>query len=174
MIKIKKSSSFWIALFFNTLFLPMAAFADNKNVPAHDCSPKAYDAVVSHPNLNVLKKLNIQNLDSSKDIIADNFIWHYFNPRLPALHGDYHGIEGFKEFFKKLHIISNGSFQAKTISRTLVGDELVIIQTCNRLALEEFGGNTIETKVVVVWRIVDGKITEGFDIPSIYKVKIIE
>ena len=60
------------------------------------------------------------------------------------------------------------------INRSVVGDELVIVQTCNRLALEAFEGDTIETNVIVVWRIVNGKIAEGWDIPSIYNVRIIE
>ena len=55
-----------------------------------------------------------------------------------------------------------------------MGDELVIIQTCNRLALEVFEGDTIETDVIVVWRIVNGKIAEGWDIPSVYNVRIIK
>ena len=55
-------------------------------------------------------------------------------------------------------------------SRT-VGDELVVTQTCNRLTVE---GDTIETDVVVVWRIVNGKIAEGWDIPTVYNVRIIQ
>ena len=46
-----------------------------------------------------------------------------------------------------------------------VGDELVVVQTRNSLTLE---GQPITIDVVVVWRIVDGRITEVWDIPSAY------
>ena len=118
-----------------------------------------------------MKKLNIQNLDESRNIIAENFIWHYFNPKIPELHGDYHGFEGFKDFFAKLNKISKGSFKKKVINQHVVGDELVINQTCNSLENE---GITIEIDVVVVWRIVDGKIVEGWDIPSVYHARVIK
>lgn len=124
-----------------------------------------------HPNISLLEKLDIQNLDACANIIAGNFIWHYYNPRLPELQGDYHGIEGFKGFFAKLAEISNGSFQRNVIGARPVGDEQVVVQACNRLAFE---GDTIETDVVVVWRVVNGKIAEGWDIPSVYNVRTIE
>ena len=113
-------------------------------------------------------------MDSCANIIADNFIWHYFNPRLPELEGDYRGIEGFKGFFAKLDEISNSNFQVNVIDARAVGDELVVAQTCNRITLEAFEGDTIETNVIVVWRIVNGKIAEGWDIPSVYNVRVIE
>lgn len=163
----------WFFLF-ALLLTPLAAAADSKTMSGSACDPPNLNTAISHPNLSILRELNIQNLDASRHIIADNFIWHYFNPRLPELHGDYYGIEGFKDFFVKLNEISNGSFQANVISRSVVGDELVIIQTCNRMALEAFEGDTIEINVIVVWRIVDGKIVEGWDIPSVYNVRIIE
>lgn len=127
-----------------------------------------------HPNIALLEKLDIQNLDACTNIIAGNFIWHYFNPRLPELEGDYRGIEGLKRFFAKLAQISNGSFQVNVIDARAVGDELVVAQACNRLSLEAFEGDTIETDVVVVWRVVNGKIAEGWDIPTAYNVRIIQ
>ncbi len=174
MNKATSYSFFSLVFLFALLLSPLNAVADSKTMPGSACDPANPNTATSHPNLHLMKKLNIQNLDASRNIIADNFIWHYFNPRLPELHGDYHGIEGFKDFFEKLGEISNGSFQANVINRSVVGDELVIIQTCNRLALEAFEGHTIETNVIVVWRIVNGKIAEGWDIPSVYNVRVIE
>lgn len=131
-------------------------------------------AEAAHPNISLLQKLDIRNLDACANIIADNFIWHYFNPKRPELEGDYRGIEGLKGFFAKLAEVSNDSFQANVIDGRAVGDELVVTQTCNRLTLEALEGNTIEFDVVVVWRIVNGKIAEGWDIPSVYNVRVIE
>ena len=123
-----------------------------------------------HPNIVLLQQLDIRNLDSCTHIIADNFKWHYFNPNLPELEGDYSGIEEFRGFFAKLADISNGSFKVDAIDTRAVGDELVVTQTCNQLALN---GEAIEFDVVVVWRIVDGKIVEGWDIPSVYNIRMI-
>ncbi len=52
-----------------------------------------------HPNMSILKKLDLQNLDACKSILANDFVWHYFNPRIPDLEGDYRGVEGLKKFF---------------------------------------------------------------------------
>ena len=40
--------------------------------------------------------------------------------------------------------------------------------------LDGLEGDTIEFVVVVIWRIVDGKIAEGWDIPSVYNVRVIQ
>ncbi len=127
-----------------------------------------------HPNISLLERLDIRNLDTCKNIIADNFIWHYFNPKLPELEGDYRGIEELKIFFAKLAEISNGSFQVNVIDGRAVGDELVVIQTCNRIKSEASEGDAIDTDVVVVWRVVNGKIAEGWDIPSVYNIHTIQ
>lgn len=124
-----------------------------------------------HPNLSVLGKLDIRNLDACADVISDNFIWHYFNPKLPKLDGKYYGFEGFKEFFTKLAETSKGSFQINVVDVRPIGDELVLTQTCNRLMLET---DIIEFDVIVVWRIVNDKIVEGWDIPSVFNVRMIQ
>ena len=96
---------------FALLIAPLSAVAGSNTTSVKGCDPESPETASLHPNLSLIRKLDIQNLDASGDIIAENFIWHYFNPRLPELHGDYHGIEGFKEFFAKLGEISNGSFR---------------------------------------------------------------
>ena len=124
-----------------------------------------------HPNLLILQKLDLHNLDACADIIADNFVWHYYNPKLPGLQGDYKGIEELKGFFEKLGSMSRGSFQVSVVDTRAVGDELVVTQTCNRIT---FGGKNIEFDVVVVWRFVEGKIAEAWDIPSVFQVRDVE
>ncbi len=121
-----------------------------------------------HPNVAVLQALDWQDLDASKHRIADQFVWHYVNPALPALNGDYHGVDGLKVFFVKLSNSSNGSFQRDHIETRTAGDELVVSQVCNRMALQ---GRAFEVDAVVVWRIVDGKILEAWDIPAINTVR---
>ena len=124
-----------------------------------------------HPNMSVLAKLNLQDIAACRDVFADNFIWHYFNPRLPELEGDHIGIDGIKSFFAKLSEKSNSSFQQKLIDARPAGDELVITQVCNRMDLE---GNAIEVDAVVIWRIVGGKIAEVWDIPAVNTVRTME
>ncbi len=124
-----------------------------------------------HPNLSVLGKLDIKNLDTCANVISDKFVWHYFNSKLPELDGKYYGFEGFKEFFQKLAEISKGSFEVKVIDARPIGDELVFTQTCNRLMFE---ASIIEFDVVVVWRVVNNKIVEGWDIPSVFNVRTIK
>jgi predicted SnoaL-like aldol condensation-catalyzing enzyme len=124
----------------------------------------------THPNLTILMKLDLQDLDASTDILADDFIWHYFNPKLPDLEGDYRGIEGLKGFFAKVGEMSRGRFQVNRIDLRAVGDELLVTQVCNRITL---GDVAIEFDAVVVWRVVDGKLAEAWDIPSVYKVRTV-
>lgn len=100
-----------------------------------------------HPNMSILMKLNIQNLDEGSNIFADNFIWHYFNPKLPELEGDHYDIEGLKSFFVKLSETSNSSFQVNVIDAHPAGEELVITQVYNQMALD---GNTFEFDAVVI------------------------
>ena len=111
-----------------------------------------------HPNLLILQKLDIQNLDACADIIADNFVWHYYNPKLPQLQGDYKGIEELKGFFEKLGSMTGDSLEVSVVDTRAVGDEIFVIQTFNRLL---FGGRTIEFDVVIVWRFVEGKVAEA-------------
>jgi predicted SnoaL-like aldol condensation-catalyzing enzyme len=124
----------------------------------------------THPNLTILMKLDLQDLDACADILADDFIWHYFNPKLPDFEGDYRGIEGLKDFFAKLGEMSRGSFQVNPIDLRAVGEELLVTQVCNRITLED---DAIEFDAVVVWRVVDGKLAEAWDIPSVYNVRTV-
>ena len=121
-----------------------------------------------HPNLALLKKLDIRNLDACKNVFSDDFTWHYFNSKLPELEGSHQGVEGLKKFFTRLNERSNSSFQEKVIDVRSAGDELVITQVCNHMDLE---GRSIEFDAIVVWRVVNDKITEAWDIPAINTVR---
>lgn len=122
----------------------------------------------THPNLAILMKLDLQNLDACAEIFADDFIWHYFNPKLPDFEGDYRGVEGLKGFFAKLGAMSRGRFQVNPIDVRAMGDELLVTHVRNRIGLAK---DVIEFDAVVVWRIVDGKLAEAWDIPSVYNVR---
>ena len=119
----------------------------------------------AHPNVSLISRLDPSDLGAAADLFAEDVVWRFFNPKLPNIQGDYVGLEGIKTFFEKLAVVTKGSFRVNPVSITPVGDELVVMQTRNTLTLN---GASIETDVVVVWRIVDGRIAEVWDIPSVY------
>ncbi len=118
-----------------------------------------------HPNILLLSKLDIRDLDASEPLFSEDFVWHYFNPKLRDLEGSYAGVDGLRTFFGRLAGKSEGTFKVEPISATPVGNELVVVRTRNSMAFDK---DPIAVDVVVVWRVVDGKIAEGWDIPSAY------
>ena len=118
-----------------------------------------------HPNIVLLEKLDPGNISEASEILSEDVIWHFFNPMLPEMAGDYTGMEGIDDFFNKLRGITEGSFTVNPIMATPVGDELVVMHTQNSFILNE---DQMRFDVVLVWRIVDYKVVEVWDIPSVY------
>ncbi len=125
---------------------------------------------IEHPNINVLKRLDLSNLDASAEVIAADFVWHYYNPELPDLEGDYLGLDGLKEFFKILASRTEGSFEVNPLSITPIGDELIVTHVKDSMVLE---GKQMEIDAVVLWCIIEGKIKEAWDIPVIHTAKVL-
>ena len=119
----------------------------------------------AHPNMALFKRLDLDDLDGCADLFAEDFVWHFVQPLLPDLAGDYRGVDGLKTFFEKLGALTGGTFSHRTISAAAFGDELVVMHNKNRLTIQ---GAAIEIDVALVWRIVDGRFSEVFDIPSVY------
>ncbi|MEM9671029.1 MAG: nuclear transport factor 2 family protein [Bacteroidota bacterium] len=124
-----------------------------------------------HPNIAILSKFDPTNVAGAADILAEDAVWHFFNPLLPDVQGDYVGLQGFQEFFEKMGGRTDGTFHVNPVSATAIGDELVVLHSKNTMVLED---QPIEVDVVVIWRIVNGKITEVWDIPSVYTAQIKE
>ncbi|MBT8267780.1 MAG: nuclear transport factor 2 family protein [Bacteroidia bacterium] len=124
-----------------------------------------------HPNIEVLKKLDLGDMQACAGVLAEDFVWHYFNTELPEVHGDYHGIEGFGNFFKRMGQSTGGTFKVNVISTTPMGDEMVVTHVKDTMYLN---GRNMEVDAVVIWSIADGKIQEAWDIPAIHSAKIIE
>ena len=125
----------------------------------------------THPSIAVLQRLDLTNMKASAEVLAKDFVWHYFNHELPEVHGDYHGIAGFADFFKKMAGNTGGTFKVNVISTIPMGDELVVTHVKDRMTLK---GKLMEVDAVVVWSIADGKIREAWDIPAIHSVKVVE
>ncbi|TAI48832.1 nuclear transport factor 2 family protein [Flagellimonas allohymeniacidonis] len=122
-----------------------------------------------HPNISILEKFNPADIASAAEIVADDAIFHYYNPELPDMEGDYIGFEGFQAFFNKISELTQGTFQVHPQSISTWGDEFVVTYTKNTMVLPD---KEIETDVVVVWRILDGKIREVWDIPGVHTAKV--
>ncbi len=106
--------------------------------------------------------------DSDEEVFADDFVFHYVNPRLGELDGDHHGYDGFRSFFERLHQESDTGFHNEPHSLTPYGDELVVAYATNTLSV---AGTVIDVDAIVLWRIVDGRISEAWDIPAINSVR---
>ena len=126
---------------------------------------------IEHPNISILKRFNPANPNTLKGVLAEDFVWHYMNPNLPDLEGDYFGLSGLTDFFKKIAGYTNGSFKVRPLSIIPMGDELIITHVKDRLSLE---GKPMEIDAVVVWCIIDGMIKEAWDIPIIHTAKLIK
>lgn len=124
-----------------------------------------------HPNINVLKKLDLTNIMTNGEVLAEDFVWHYINPELKELEGDYLGLSGLTDFFNKLAGRTNGSFKVNPISTIPLGDHLVVTLVKDTMLLEN---RPIEIEAVVVWCIANGKIKEAWDIPVVHTAKVIK
>lgn len=124
-----------------------------------------------HPNIAVLQQFDPANISASAAIIAEDAIFHYYNPMLPDMHGDYHGSQGFIDFFGKIAGRSKGTFKVTPLSITPMGDELVVTHVKDNMVLNE---QQLELDAVVVWRIVDGLIKEAWDIPAVHTAVLTE
>ena len=120
-----------------------------------------------HPNIALLAALNLRDLDASAELFSDDFVWHYFNPNLPDLEGDFAGVEGLKRFFGTLAGNTKGTFKVEPISATPIGNEFVVVHVRDTM---EHEGDPISLDAVVVWRIIGGKLAEAWDIPATHDV----
>ena len=124
-----------------------------------------------HPNVSILKKFNPANLNTLAGVLAEDFVWHYINPKLPELEGDYFGLSGLKDFFQKLAGSTSGTFKVKPIAIAPLGEELIITHVKDTLSLE---GKPMEIDAIVVWCIMNGEIKEAWDIPVVHTAKFLE
>ena len=121
----------------------------------------------AHPNLELLGKLADHfpgEMDKLKPLFSDNFVFHYFNSEMPSMQGSYKGVEGFGEFFTKLGSMSEGTFEVKNGEVIHIGDELIATHATPRMNLER---RSFEWDALFIWRIVDGKFEEAWDIPAV-------
>jgi predicted SnoaL-like aldol condensation-catalyzing enzyme len=124
-----------------------------------------------HPNISILKKFNPADPNTVAEVLAEDFVWHYINPELSELEGDYLGLSGLTDFFQKIAGRTWGSFKVKPVSIIPMGDELIITHVKDTMSLD---GKPMEIDAVVLWCIIDGKIKEAWDIPVVHTAKMIK
>ena len=88
-----------------------------------------------HPNIALLERLDLRDLSASKDLCSEDFVWHFFNPELPEVQGDYSGLEGLGSFFRTMHGKTGGSFQVHPVSIQAIGNELVVTHVKDTMVL---------------------------------------
>jgi uncharacterized protein len=103
------------------------------------------------------------------DLVADDFVWHYFNPQRPDLAGDYVGLDGVREFLERVQGPGHKTFTVKPVSLMAFGDELVVAH--NRIELTLWD-SPVEMDAVVVVRVHRGRIVEAWDIPAVNTVRL--
>lgn len=120
-----------------------------------------------HANIDLISSINIADMGADTAHFHPDVTWHFFNPKAPELAGAYQGQSGIAEFFRKVRSYGQGVFNVSPKGAWAVGDELVVVQTRNRLG---DGATAMEFDVVLVWRIIDGKVREVWDIPAVHAV----
>ncbi|MEO0528843.1 MAG: nuclear transport factor 2 family protein [Bacteroidota bacterium] len=115
-----------------------------------------------HPNISVLKRFNPANPSTAAEVLAKDFVWHYINPELPEMEGDYLGLTGLTDFFKGIAGRTAGSFKVNPLSIIPLGDEIIITHVKDAMVLD---GKQMEIDAIVVWCIIEGEIKEAWDIP---------
>ena len=124
-----------------------------------------------HPNICILKRFDPANPNTVAEVLAEDFVWHYINPELPELEGDYIGLSGLTDFFQKIGGRTSGTFKVNPISATPMGDKIVITHVKDKMLLKD---NQMEIDAIVVWCIMEGEIKEAWDIPIVQTAKIIK
>lgn len=119
----------------------------------------------THSNIELLQRFDPSDPATFATAFSEDAVFHFFNPLLPGIAGDYRGPDGIRAFFEAMAEKTAGTFKVNVVDTRAVGDELVVVQTRNEMVLD---GKPVATDVVVVWRMVGGKIVEVWDIPSIY------
>ncbi len=127
--------------------------------------------IKEHPNIEVLKRFDPNNAAATTEVIAEDAVFHFINPKLPQLQGDYVGPEGFVDFFRKMAELSKGTFKVSPVSGTMMGDEMAVTHVVDTM---EIRGHEMEVDAVVVWRILDGKIREAWDIPALNSARFVK
>lgn len=95
------------------------------------------------------------DMDTLRDLFAEDAVWHVGGTGV--LSGDKKGRDAVLSYFGELGTRSNGSMRV-TVEDVAPGDRYTVgVQFSHA----ERNGKTLELRQVIVFSIVDGKVTEG-------------
>jgi uncharacterized protein len=125
-----------------------------------------------HPNVALVRRMGellaAGDLSGFPEFVANDFVWHYINPRLPDVDGDYTGVNGLESLFARIRSLSANTFKVEPISAMPFGNEFVVAYARVTLVLK---GTPVETNAVTVWRVHENRLREVWDIPGIYSAR---
>jgi uncharacterized protein len=125
--------------------------------------------MVEHTRLSVVQRIGAAIRSRSLDSVDENFepdvVWHYVNPLLSALQGDYKGSAGIKKFFEQVAALSGGTFAVEPVFAQAFGQEFVVAHGRVTLTVQ---GREVSTDAVLVWRFRGDRVAEVWDIPAIH------
>ena len=103
-------------------------------------------------------------LDSDPDALADNIVWHFQSPH-PELVTHFEGKDKvLKDWPRMLDDLTDGTFKKRAVDIWSVGEDPVVAHLEIEMTI---GDVRHQGSSVVVYRLADGVIIEGFDIPSL-------
>jgi hypothetical protein len=101
-------------------------------------------------------------LDSDPDVLSDRVVSH-FQPQQPDLVMHFEGKDDVtRDLPRMLDDVTGGTFTKRAVDIWPVGEDLVVAHVEVDMTI----GDVRHGSSVVVYRLVDGLIVEGFDIPS--------
>ena len=68
-----------------------------------------------HPNVALLQRFDLRDIATAKDVFAEDVVWHYINPKLPGIQGDFVGLDGVQSFFQRIGEASGGTFRVQPV-----------------------------------------------------------
>jgi ketosteroid isomerase-like protein len=120
--------------------------------------------MTDHPNLAIAhagyEAFAAGDLTAVSDLLSDDIVWHSGGTNV--LTGDYKGKEAVLGFFELLMRESDGSFR-NDIHDMLANDEHGVALVTNSATR---GGKSFEGRVVHIFHMSDGKMTEFWAIPE--------
>jgi ketosteroid isomerase-like protein len=102
-------------------------------------------------------------LESDPDAVDENVLWHFLSP-IPELVAHFEGrAQATVDVPRMLDELTGGTFCKRVEIVWPVGDDLVVAHVEVEMTID---GVHHEGSSVIVYRIADGRVVEGFDIPS--------
>ncbi len=113
----------------------------------------------SSANVEIIRRA----LAADPDSLADDVVWHFLSP-IPELVAHFEGKETvMNDWPRLLDELTGGTFTKHVLDVWPLGDDIVVAHVAVEMTMD---GVHHEGSSAVVYRLADGVVVEGFDIPS--------